>query len=191
MTSPDPHLAELERLLKRDERGRAVGSSFAIHKLAPHVMAPPPDPGDLSADDLDPVEIEPAATARWVWIAGLAVAVLAAGILGWFFRPQEGAPAPTSAVVPPVAVPVQPPAPPAPQPTKPADAPASSLAVPASVAVVPPAPAVQPQAMPEPRPAAAGRIELVRPDTQGLSPARLVRAQVIVVRDDREVSATR
>lgn len=206
MGSADPHLAELERLLKRDEHGRQVGSAFATRKLAPQVMAPPPEPADFAADDLDPVALEPTRPARMVWIAGLVLAIVAAAAVGWMFRPVEPEQAPVAAVP---AQPTLPSAPPVPAPTALPEQPAEvrravTAPVPAvqepvppaesPVAVRPPAPVVQPSPsppMPDARPAASVGDELVRPDTEGLSPARRVRAQVILVRDDREISAAR
>jgi hypothetical protein len=195
MAEADPHLAELERLLKRDERGRPVGSSFAAQRLAPQVLAPPPEPADHSAHDLDPLLLGPEPAPRWM-LAVVAVAAMAgAGLGGWWLWSTLRT---TPAAAPPVAsapapAPAAPPAAAPPPPAVPAllAPPVVETAVqsppappgPARTAVVPP--------MPEARPALESRDDLVAPDTAGLSPARKVRAQVIRVEGDREVTAGR
>jgi hypothetical protein len=178
----DPHLAELERILKRDERGRAVGSAHAVQRLQPQAVAPPPEPIDFTADDLDPSALDEARPRRGTLVAAAAVGIVAVGVAGWLFwpagKPPVGEP-PAAALATPPAIPGTP------SPARPPEPSPAIVALP----VLPPAPPRA--AAPDASAAIAPAATLVPPETAGLSPARKVRAAVILVEGDIEVPANR
>jgi hypothetical protein len=220
----DPHLAELERILKRDERGRTVASSFAAQKLQPKELPPPPDDLHLAADDLDPLSVDEARPKLGLFLgAAVLVALLAAGGLWAMWPARDAVIHPPVAMIPPPALPPQqgdtapravpapppvtaveqpPPAtppvasrpPPVVTPPAMASAPISTAPLPQAVELPPPLSPAQPPLRAEPsvRDASAALdlfAALVPPDTAGLTPARKVRATIILVDGDTERKA--